>query len=93
MLAVAVLVWGRNSLIFAMTMDYSGILNLILRRAMQLATFGGASPPAAIKLGNTPMYWVERVKYFGCYFRSRRLLVKWILLTQWESSIAHSIIF
>ena len=56
----------------------------------QLATFGGASPPAAIKLGNTPMDWVERVNILGAI--SGVVLVKWILLTQWESSIAHLII-
>ena len=36
----------------------------------QASTFGGASPPMAIRIGDGALEWVNRVKYLGCFLGS-----------------------
>jgi len=36
----------------------------------QVATFGGISPLVAVRIDDVALEWVDRVKYFGCYFVS-----------------------
>ena len=60
-----------NLLIYAIIMEFNGILNLTPRTATQAATFGGNSPPVSDKLGDAALGWVSNVKYLGCYFLSR----------------------
>ena len=60
-----------NLLIYAIIMEFNGILNLTPRTATQAATFGGNSAPVSDKLGDAALGWVSNVKYLGCYFLSR----------------------
>ena len=63
---------SRNLLIYAMIMEFNGILSLTPRKVrLQLPTFGGNPPPVSVKLGDAALGWVSNVKYLGCYFPSR----------------------
>ena len=35
-------------------------------------TFGGISPPMAVRIGDVALEWVNRVKYLGCFCKPLR---------------------
>jgi len=72
---VDVLVCRNRASSLVTTADYNEISHFNPKKS-QLGTFAGASPPAAIKLGSTPMDWVEHDKYLGVI--PEAIVMKWI---------------